>query len=112
MAIVLAGPLANLLLAILLYWGLFMMGVIGAKPIVGNVIEKSPAAVAGISAGEIIQKINGKDVASWQDVRWLLLKESLKNNTVEIQSVNNKQQAYTRQINIPLFDDDVSQDVL
>lgn len=112
MAIVLAGPSANLLFAIMLYWGLFMMGVVGAKPIVGNVIENSPAAVAGIGSGEIIQKINGKDVATWQDVRWLLLKESIKNKTVEIQSVNNKQQAYTRQINVPLFDDDVSQDAL
>lgn len=111
-AIVLAGPLANLLLAIMLYWGLFMTGVIGAKPIVGDIVENSPAAVAGLSTGEIIQKINGKDVATWQDVRWLLLKESLKNKTVEIQTVNNKQQAFTRQIDVPLFDDDVSQDAL
>lgn len=112
MAIVLAGPMANLLLAIALYWVLFMMGIVGIKPIVGGVIHHSPAAKAGISTGEIIQKINGQDVATWQDVRWLLLKETLKNKTVEIQSINNNHVAYTRELNVPLFDDDTNRDVL
>ena len=111
-AIVLAGPMANFLLAIALYWVLFMMGIVGIKPIVGSVIHHSPAAKAGISTGEMIQKINGQDVATWQDVRWLLLKETLKNKTVEIQSVNNNHVAYTRELNVPLFDDDTNRDVL
>lgn len=36
-AIVVAGPLANLLLAILLFWGLFIVGVGGPQPILGEV---------------------------------------------------------------------------
>ena len=40
MAIVLAGPLANLLLAILLYSMLFMMGVVGLKPILADVADR------------------------------------------------------------------------
>lgn len=39
-AVVLAGPMANLLLAVLLYWGLFLLGVTGLKPIVGDVQER------------------------------------------------------------------------
>ncbi|HSF71739.1 MAG TPA: site-2 protease family protein, partial [Methylotenera sp.] len=38
-AIVIAGPLANLLLAVLLYWGLFMLGVTGTRPIIGEVVN-------------------------------------------------------------------------
>ena len=112
-AIVLAGPTANLLLAIFLYWWLFMMGVVGMKPIVGKVIERSPAAVANITLGEIIQKINGKDVATWQDARWLLLKESLKNKTVDIQAINAKQEIHVHQLNVSSINlDNASKDIL
>ncbi len=112
-AIVLAGPAANLLLAILLYWCLLMMGVVGMKPIVGKVIERTPAAVASITLGETIQKINGKDVATWQEVRWLLLNESLKNKSVEIQAINDKQEIHVHQLDTTSLNlDDASSDIL
>jgi regulator of sigma E protease len=113
MAIVLAGPLANLLLAIILYWLLFMMGVVGLKPIVGNIVENSPAAATRISSGDVIQKINNKDVATWQDVRWLLLQESLKNKQVEIQAINTKNEMHSYQIDVSKLDyDDAKHDIL
>src|SRR3990167_9189364 len=113
MAIVLAGPLANLLLAIILYWLLFMMGVVGLKPIVGNVVKNSPAAASRISSGDVIQKINNKDVSTWQDVRWLLLQESLKNKQVEIQAINTKNEMYSYQIDVSKLDyDDAKHDIL
>jgi regulator of sigma E protease len=112
-AIVLAGPMANLLLAILLYWWLYMMGVVGMKPIVGKVIEHSPAAAASFVLGETIQKINGKDVETWQDARWLLLNESLKNKNVEIQTVNSNQETHIHQLNLSTINlDDASKDIL
>ncbi len=112
-AIVLAGPVANLLLAIVLYWWLFMMGVAGMKPIVGKVIEYSPAALASITIGEMIQKINGKDVATWQDARWLLLNESLKSKTVEIQAINARQEIHIHQLDTSKLNlDNASADIL
>ena len=42
-SILLAGPLANFLLAILLYWFLFVVGVGGPKPVVGEILESSKA---------------------------------------------------------------------
>lgn len=89
MAIVLAGSGANLLLAIVLYWVLFMIGVVGLKPIIGHVVEHSPAADASMKRGETIQSINGKPVANWQDARWALLNASLQNAPVEIIATNN-----------------------
>jgi len=85
MAIVLAGPLANLLLAIALYFVLFMTGTVGLKPMVGQSVPNSPAAASGINAGATIIKVNGKAVTTWQEVRWSLLNSSLKNNKVTLQ---------------------------
>ena len=46
-AIVAAGPAANFLLAILLYWLLFMLGVAAIKPVIGTVPPATPAVAAG-----------------------------------------------------------------
>ena len=50
-AIVSAGPIANLLLAIFLYWILFMYGVMGMKPVLGEIAQGSPAAQASMKSG-------------------------------------------------------------
>lgn len=73
MLIVLAGPVANLLLAIILYWALFMHGVPGVKPILGAVPPATPAAAAQLHAQESIVSIDGLATPSWQEVRWVLL---------------------------------------
>lgn len=72
-AIVAAGPVANFLLAILLYWLLFMMGVSGMKPVLGKVTPSTPAAFAGLHENDRITRINQEPVATWQDARWILL---------------------------------------
>ena len=79
----------------------------------GKVPDNSPAAVASIGTGEMIQKINGKDVATWQDVRWILLNESLKKDSVEIQAINAKQETHLYQMDLSSLDyDDVENDIL
>lgn len=75
-AIVAAGPIANFLLAILLYWFLFMLGVSGIKPVLGPVKAATPAAFAGFEAGETILKIGTEPVVTWQDARWLLISKA------------------------------------
>jgi regulator of sigma E protease len=87
-AIVLAGPVANLLLAILLYWVLYMLGIVGLQPNVGKIALNTPAALAGFMEGDRIQKINGHAITSWQEIRWQILNESIKKNSVDIE-VNN-----------------------
>lgn len=77
MAIVIAGPMANFLLAVVLYWGLFMHGVAGLKPKLGEVPPGTPAAIAQMQSGETILKVNGEPVPSWQGLHWTLLKLAL-----------------------------------
>lgn len=88
MLIVLAGPLANLLLAVALYWLLFMSGVSGLKPILGDVPAGSAAAHASMKPGEVIAKVDGEPVSSWQDVRWLVLQRSVETSHVEIETAS------------------------
>jgi regulator of sigma E protease len=84
-AIVLAGPVANFLLAVLLYWILFMHGVPGMRPVVGAPVPGTPAASAQIASGELIARIDGAEVATWQDVRWALLEHSLRKASVQLE---------------------------
>ena len=86
MAIVAAGPLANFLLAIVLYWGLFVYGLPGLKPMLGEVPPGSPAALAQMQAGETILGINGETIPSWQELRWTLLELALQQDEVKIEA--------------------------
>ncbi|MCR4299807.1 MAG: RIP metalloprotease RseP [Gallionella sp.] len=86
MAIVIAGPLANFLLAIVLYWGLFVYGLPGLKPTLGEVPPGSPAALAQMQAGETIFGINGETIPSWQELRWTLLELALQQGEVKIEA--------------------------
>jgi len=111
-AIVLAGPAANLLLAIVLYWGLFMLGVTGIRPIVGEVADNSLAAQASLKAGETIQKIGGKPVNSWQEARWILLEKSFEAKTVEIEAVNNTNELFQHTLSLEGVNNDADTDIL
>jgi regulator of sigma E protease len=84
-AIVVAGPAANFLLAIALYWCLFLSGVQEAKPILAAPEVGTAAAQAGVRAGDTIRAINDERVAGWQDVRWRLLQLALDRQQARIE---------------------------
>ncbi|MBT3307289.1 MAG: RIP metalloprotease RseP [Alphaproteobacteria bacterium] len=68
-AIVVAGPLANFLLAIVLFAGLIMtVGTPHHYAGVGNVMENSAAAQAGIKVGDRIVAIDGETVTWFSDL--------------------------------------------
>ena len=68
LAIVVAGPFANFLLAILIYSLLALAGTPSLLPMVGQVDEPSPAAAAGLEDYQQIVAIDGQAVNSWQEV--------------------------------------------
>lgn len=84
-AIVLAGPVANFLLAIALYWVLFVHGLPGMRPVVGVPVADSPAAHARIAAGDLIMRVDDAEVPTWQDLRWVLLEQTMRKGSVEVQ---------------------------
>ncbi|MDB5863842.1 MAG: peptidase rane-associated zinc metallopeptidase [Betaproteobacteria bacterium] len=83
-AIVLAGPVANFLLAIFLYWILFMHGVPGMKPVLGTVPAQTAAAAAGFRSGDTLTRIGEETVPTWQDARWLLLQHAVRKDRVPV----------------------------
>lgn len=87
MAIVVAGPIANLLLAIVLYWAMFLHGVPGLKPMLGTILPQTPAASAGLLERETLSSINGEAVPTWQEARWMLLDAALKDAPIEIEAL-------------------------
>ena len=75
--VVIAGPAANFLLAIIAYWIVMMMGISGIAPIVGEVPEGTPAARAGFQLEDKILSINGRSTDTWTDARITLIDEGI-----------------------------------
>jgi regulator of sigma E protease len=75
-AIVAAGPIANLLLAVLLFTGTFLFGIPGQRALLSDPSPETPAAAAGIRDGDLVLAVDGTPVGSWQDLRWRLLRAS------------------------------------
>ena len=98
--IVIAGPLANFLLAIFLYWLIFMHGVPGIRPVIGAVTPDSAAAHAQFEAGETIVRIGSDPVTTWQDARWLMLKYAVDRARVALEVQNERAQINVRQLDM------------
>ncbi|MBR7798500.1 RIP metalloprotease RseP [Undibacterium sp. FT137W] len=83
-AIVAAGPLFNFLLAIFVFWALFMHGTSDPVAKVRVASSHSTAFVAGVRHGDIIRKINDESVQSWSDMRWKILQAGLDRQEVRL----------------------------
>ncbi|MFQ5588112.1 MAG: RIP metalloprotease RseP [Nitrospiria bacterium] len=68
-AIVIAGPLFNLLLAAFIYSGIYMVGFPTVTAVIGQVQENSAAEAGGMQAGDEVLTIENRDIADWDEVR-------------------------------------------
>ncbi len=112
-AIVAAGPLANLALAVLLYalvnwWGVQEPEPVLAKPVAGSMAER-----AGLTGGEWVGRISageGDDVEvrSFEDLRWRLTQAALDGEDIVL-SLGRPEQGVPRQVRLPLSGLDVKE---
>ncbi|MEY3411083.1 MAG: hypothetical protein RL593_659, partial [Pseudomonadota bacterium] len=86
--IVLAGPVANFLLAIFLFWFLMAQGVTALKPVVGDVLQGTPAYQSGLQQGDLVNSIANKKVKTWQDIYWVLLQNVGETPEIELTIVD------------------------
>ncbi len=86
--IVAAGPAANFLLAIVLYWVLFMQGVTELRPVLAAPAASTAAAQAAVAEGEVIRVVSGKPVATWAEVRWEVMHLALDRLPLELEVIN------------------------
>lgn len=84
-AIVSAGPIFNFIFAIFAYWIIFIAGVNGLKPFIGEIEPASISAQSGLKSGQEILSINGSKTATWSTVI-----EKLVNHTVNGDVINLK----------------------
>ncbi len=83
MCIVAAGPIFNILLAVIIFFGIsWVSGAMILKPSVGEVREGSPALSAGLKAGDLITAIDGVTVSNWEDMTEII--GASKGKTLEI----------------------------
>jgi len=83
-AIVFAGPAFNFILAIFLYWIVFMLGSTVDRPFVGEIDEKSVAEKAGFQVKDEILKVGDTPVKSWNGFRLAILDQGLNGGNIQV----------------------------
>lgn len=67
--VIIAGPLMNFILAVVLFSLIFVfIGIPYATTEIGEVLENSPAEIAGLKSGDMIVAINGQEVSEWSEM--------------------------------------------
>ncbi len=64
-AVVVAGPLFNFLFAIVAFWGVLTLGETGIRPLIGEIKADTPAARAGLQAGDELLAVNAQRTPTW-----------------------------------------------
>jgi len=83
-AIVAAGPLANFLLAILVFAGLYVYGIPEPAPKLRAPAEQSVAYQAGLRGGELVTAVNGEPIQIWNDLRWQMVQAVINSKPVKL----------------------------
>jgi len=89
-AIVAAGPLANLALAVVLYAAAHWIGIDEAKAVLGPPVAASPAERAGLRSGDWVRALS-RDGSQWQDVssmtdlRWEITQAAMQRETLRLE---------------------------
>lgn len=66
--ILLAGPIANFVLAWFLFLAIAAGGPKTLSPVIGNVVKDSPAAEAGLQKGDKVLSIDGETITTWNQL--------------------------------------------
>jgi regulator of sigma E protease len=99
-AIVVAGPAFNFLFAILAYYLIFIAGVTGIKPVIGEVSIPGPAHTAGVQQGDTILSVNGIETRTWERARFAMLEESVSADRIVLHVQGRDLQIHDRVIDI------------
>jgi regulator of sigma E protease len=100
-AIVAAGPLVNLIFAVLAYWFLFVWGVTVVKPTIGVVEPASLAEQAGLQPELVLTEIDGRAVRSWEEVNLALASRIGEEGVMELRA-GQPQSGWLKSFTVPL----------
>ena len=95
-AIVFAGPAFNFILAIILYWIVFMLGATVDRAYMGEAQSESIAASAGFEIQDEVLSVGETVINSWNDFRLEILNQGLDGGTLQIRVRATDGNEYTR----------------
>jgi regulator of sigma E protease len=102
MAIVAAGPIANFLLAIFIYWLInISYGINGIAPVINGISENSSADRAGLQVGDEIIAVDSEETIIWQQVSLQMLNRLGETGELVV-TVNPQESSTSRDITIPI----------
>jgi regulator of sigma E protease len=116
MLIVAAGPVFNILLAVIIFFGIFFVsGTFILKPSVGSVKPDSPAFAAGLENGDLITAINESAINSWDEMAEII--NGSKGKTIKLivrrgESIRNFSLAPEQVITKNIFGEDVQRYII
>jgi regulator of sigma E protease len=102
-SVVAAGPLVNLLFAVIVLWAVFMLGIPVMRPVIGPITPGGLAAEAGLAPRDEIVGINHRAVHSWEEVMLSVIEAAASGKTtldIDIQPLESEI-SHTAQIVIP-----------
>lgn len=99
-AIVAAGPLANFLFAILAYGVMFMVGVPGEKPLVGEVQPGSIAAEGGFQTGDLIVAVDGEPTPTLHAALLALVDRTMGGEVIEVRVRDEDDRLHRRYLDV------------
>ncbi len=83
-AIVLAGPFVNFIFAIFAFWLMFVIGIQGVKPVMGNLSTDSIAWQSGLRSGDRIVSVDGDETPTLSSVYEQLLEAFIERKSVVV----------------------------
>ena len=99
-AVLVAGPMMNFVFAVFAYWAMFVIGVPGAQPIIGDVTEASIAANAGLAEGDRIVQVGEQPVATWEGAILAILDSILADGDMPMQVVDRQDDRRTVRLDV------------
>ncbi len=99
-AIVAAGPVFNLVLAVILYWVVFLSGITVERALMGAPAEASIAEQSGFENNDEVLKVGDEIVESWQNFHLLVLDQGLDGGTLEVEVRNADGLIQNRQLDL------------
>ncbi len=100
-AIVFAGPFFNFVLAILIYWAVFMIGETGVRPVLGPVASDSLAAQVGFAEGDEIVAVAGENTPTWSHAIGELLERIMEGEAISVLVKTKNGEQLERTLTVP-----------
>lgn len=101
-AIVAAGPIFNLALAVILFWAILVIGETGTKPLLGTMDKQSLAVQSGFVEGDLITAVNGKTTPTWTVALEAIMSAALEGEpTIAVSIKTSDEQEVVRTLHIP-----------